>query len=1083
MKTYRYSCGLPILLFLWSIVSIQASAQAATATINGVVKDNSGAVIPGALVTALNSQTNLTQTSQTNASGVYIVSPLPPGPYTVSVAHDGFVNEIAKTVLSIDQNATLDFTLRVGSQAQTVTVTSGNALLNTSSAEISTVVNQRTITGLPLNGRDPSSLVFLAPGVTNILTTAGGYTQNSDSFGNETGASAGGGQQGSTYALLDGVPNIDTYLLLVAPFPNADSTQEFRVISNNFSVRYGFSPGAVISIETKSGTNSFHGGAFEFLRNGALNAGNYFTGVADPLKRNQFGAFLGGPMIKNKLFFFGNYQATRQSLTASTNTTFTPTSAMIQGDFSAVPVTLSGPFQTKNGKSNQVDPSLLSPAAVSLSLTALPQGQDPATGQVNYVSPAVSTSYNEGTGRVDYTISNSQRVFARSFIERFDIPAKTVKGNILAGSLANAGQYYNVAIGHTWIKSEKLVNVVTAAWIRNAVTDGNEVFDQSGNPVCLSKYIQVADPGCFLEGPSVNNGFSVNFTEPNNNVRTTWWLSDQIMKTLGNQNLSFGFNLAHQWANTGTFYPGPPIFNFSGYATGFGLADWLLGDVGNFQQGSFQNSPVRGWQLGVYAEDQYKLTPRLTLTAGLRWEPDMPGTSLNGGSAFVPGVQSKLYTNAPTGLLYPGDPGVTSELRPSNYAYFQPRVGVAWQPSSLQTVFRAGFGLFVAPLPYSDYNVLVGVAPFAPFYSLFGSASSPISFQNPWAGFATTGGTSPFPPFTQNPHLPEDQAIFLTPLSIYGSFSRTFHLPVTQSWTASIEQPLMKNLALHLAYVGSETYHQAAQVDLNPGIYADGGNRTLYPLFTSLIEYESIGTSSYQALQVGVEKQLSAGLQLQSNFTWAKTIDLLSGSTDFYHTLPNPFDIGFNRGIADMSIPFTSVTNFVYEAPRLNGHGEVLRQIAGGWQLSGIWTFRSGAPFGVVGGDGNNNSGAQQYGDRGDVVPGQSRDVHSGGKANWLNHYVNAAAFVPDAPGTFGNSGKNLLNGPGINTADIALIKNWDLFESRYTLQFRWEMFNAFNHPNFGLPNNDPSSSNFGQITSIGPIPPRVQQAALKFSF
>ena len=1087
MKAYRRSrvlvqpCVLFTLFCLCAFYPMHAPAQGGTASLNGVIKDSTGAVISGAKITARNTETNLTQTSQTNNAGVYSISPLPPGPYSVSAERSGFVISVAQIVLSVDQNATLDLDLKAGSESQTVTVTAGNVLLNTTSAEISTVVNERTISELPLNGRDPSSLALLAPGIINILNTNAGYTQNTDSFSNQGGTSAGGGQQGSTFALLDGVPNMDTYLALTAPFPNADATQEFRVISNNFGVQYGFSPGAVISIQTKSGNNSFHGGAFEFLRNGALNAGNYFTGLVDPLKRNQFGGYLGGPVLKNKLFFFANYQGTRQSLTSSTNTTFTPTAAMLQGDFSAVPVTLSAPFQTVNGKPNQVSPSLLSPAAVTISQTALPLGQDPATGQVNYANPNVLTNYNEGTGRVDYTISDSQRLFARSFIQEFDIPARTINGNILAGSIANIGQYYNAAIGHTWIKNQKLVNVVTAAWIRDAVVDGNEVFDNSGKAVCFSRYIDVGDPGCFIQGAGVNDGFNLSAWEPNNNERVTWWLSDQVTRTFGKHILNVGVNLAHQWSNTQTYYPGPPIFNFSGYATGFGLADWLLGDVANFEQGAFQNSPVRGWQLGVYAEDQYKLSPRMTVTAGLRWEPDIAGTSLNGGLAFVPGAQSGRYTNAPPGLLYPGDPGVNAALRPSNYLYFQPRIGIAWQPLSPRTVFRAGFGLFVAPISYSYYNVLVGVAPFAPFYSLYATPSSPISFQNPWAGFATTGGKSPFPPFTQNPQVPASQAIFLTPLSIYGSFSRTFHLPVTQSWNASVEQQLTKDLALHLAYVGSETYHLSAQVDQNPGLYAEGGNRP-DPLFTSLIAYDSIGTASYHALQVGIEKRLSFGLQLQSNFTWAKTIDLLSGGTDFYHDLPNPFDIRYNRGISDMSIPLVSVTNFVYQAPRLSGHNEVLKQVVGGWQLSGIWTFQSGEPFGIVGGDGNNNSEAQQYQDRADRVPGQALGVHSGGKANWLNTYFNPAAFAINAPGTFGNSAKNLLNGPGINTADIALVKNWEFVE-HYRLQFRWEMFNALNHPDFGLPVNDPSVSNVGQITAIGPIPPRVAQAALKLSF
>ena len=681
-------------------------------------------------------------------------------------------------------------------------------MLNTTSAEISTVVNERTISELPLNGRDPSSLALLAPGIINILNTNAGYTQNTDSFSNQGGTSAGGGQQGSTFALLDGAPNMDTYLALTAPFPNADATQEFRVISNNFGVQYGFSPGAIISIQTKSGNNSFHGGAFEFLRNGTLNAGNYFTGLVDPLKRNQFGGYLGGPILKNKLFFFANYQGTRQSLTSSTNTTFTPTAAMLQGDFSAVPVTLSAPFPDRQRKAKSGQPKSAEPSRCHNFSNGPPPRTRSATGQVNYANPNVLTNYNEGTGRVDYTLSDSQRLFARSFIQEFDIPARTISGNILAGSIANIGQYYNAAIGHTWIKNQKLVNVVTAAWIRDAVVDGNEVFDSSGKPVCFSRYVDVADPGCFIQGAGVNDGSNLSAWEPNNNERVTWWLSDQVTRTVGKHILNVGVNLAHQWSNTQTYYPGPPIFDFSGYATGFGLGDWLLGDVANFQQGAFQNSPVRGWQLGVYAEDQYRLSPRMTVTAGLRWEPDMPGVSLNGGLRLCPARKAAIYTLPRTALSR------------------RPRSERSAQTEQLSLLSTTGWHCLAAFISANGVpgrfwyvrgaNLLLVLQrtcrgrALSPFYSLYATPSSPISFQNPWAGFATTGGKSPFPPFTQNPQVPASQAIFLTPLSIYGSFSRTFHLPVTQSWNASVEQQLTRDLALHLAYVGSETYHFSA---------------------------------------------------------------------------------------------------------------------------------------------------------------------------------------------------------------------------------------------------------------------------------
>ncbi len=308
-------------------------------------------------------------------------------------------------------------------------------------------------------------------------------------------------------------------------------------------------------------------------------------------------------------------------------------------------------------------------------------------------------------------------------------------------------------------------------------------------------------------------------------------------------------------------------------------------------------------------------------------------------------------------------------------------------------------------------------------------------------------------------------------------------MPVTQSWTASIERQLTKTLAAHIAYVGSESYHQTVNIDLNPGIYANGGNRTRYPDFSTIFENASIGTASYNSLQASIEEQIWKGLQFHSSFTWSKVLDTqgLNDSAFFSAGLPNPFNIDFNRGIAEMNIRLVSITNFVYDAPLLNGHNNLLRQIAGGWEVSGIWTLQSGYPFGIVGGDGNNNSESLQGGDRGDFVPGVPWEVHMGSKAHWLNNYFNPLAFVVNPPGTFGDTGKNFLTGPGMNTADIAFMKNWHFGDRK--LQFRCEMFNAFNHPDFGMPDNDPSTSNVGQITSMGPIAPRVIQLGLKFAF
>ncbi|MGA8153824.1 MAG: carboxypeptidase regulatory-like domain-containing protein [Terriglobales bacterium] len=298
-----------------------AFAQGTSASLTGQITDASGAAVTGAMITVRNTGTNLMETSTSNSVGVYIITPLPPGNYTLTVEQKGFERYVQQgIVLAANISATQDVSLKTGSTQETVTVTESAELINTTTAELGTTVNQFAVTELPLNGRDPSSLVLLAPGTTSVTVPGGSGggmggqpgVQSGFSFPTETGASANGGRQGSTYYLLDGVPNMDNYTLLTAPFPNADATQEFRVISNNFNALYGFAPGAVVSIETKSGNNKFHGGAFEFLRNKALNAAsNYFdptNHVVDPLRRNQFGGYLGGPIIKDKLFFFANYQ-------------------------------------------------------------------------------------------------------------------------------------------------------------------------------------------------------------------------------------------------------------------------------------------------------------------------------------------------------------------------------------------------------------------------------------------------------------------------------------------------------------------------------------------------------------------------------------------------------------------------------------------------------------------------------------------------------------------------------------------------------------------------------------------------------
>jgi len=1076
-------------------LSTALTAQVTGARITGIVTDSSNAAIPNAQLTITNTDTNVVTRVSADDRGEYSAPSLPAGPYKILTSASGFADGLqTNVVVTIGQNATLNVTLQPAGATESVTVTSSPALINATTAEISQVVTENSIKELPLNGRDPSTLVFLAAGVTNELQSQASTLPTTNSFPTQSGGSAGGGRQGSTYYLLDGVTNMDYFALLAAPFPNADATQEFRVITNNFDARYGFSPAAVVSIQSKAGTNGFHGGAFEFLRNAKLNAANYFSHQVDPLKRNQFGGYLGGPILKDKLFFFGNYQGTRQSTSATQNVTYTPTQAMLNGDFSAVAVDLSAPFATVGGKRNQIDPALFSPGALKIA-ASLPLGTDPATGLTNFVGPKQRSNYDEGTGRIDWTINDRQSLFVRNFTYSFLQPGASIPGNLLAGVQGLHGIYYNDAVGYTFTITPRLLNSITAFYTTFDFQSGTPLFDKSGKQVCLSEYIAVADPtgSCYIgnvsaiDGNSLYGGalgFSLFGGSVNDTRRRNYGLSDTVTYTKGKHTLFFGTDILHRYTHESSGYGSNPAVSISNTFTGFTLSDFLLGDVQSLAQNAGENGSVSGWMIGVYAQDQYKLKPNLTVNLGLRWDPYTPFAIDGGrGAVFNPGQQSTRYPNAPLGVVYPGDAGVNDAIIPSSYRYFEPRIGIAYQPMP-KTAIRAGFGLFTTPLEDASYNHVYDTAPFNPSFSYNATASTPIPFDHPWANFPATGGTSPFPPFASPGYSPPSNSTFTTPMQLGAVFPKNFRLAVAQSWNLSVEQQFTDTVAFHVAYVGSEVYHLATPIEQNPGVLGSTINngRPTYPNFSSIIQVQIGGTSSYNALQVGAEKRLSHNIQVQANYTWSHTFDVGgSGDPSFESSVSDPHNIGHDHGPSSLNYPNVFVSNFTYEAPKFAHANGLIRNTIGGWALSGIVTLQSGPPFTVNGGQGNNNSGFQVYQDRADLT-GAPLQVRQGGKSQWLNHYFNPAAFRNNAVGTAGDSPKYLMQEAPIYTADLGVQKNWT-YRERYGLQFRFEAFNAFNHPSFGQPDSNPDDSNFGQITSTGAIPARVGQAALKLTF
>jgi len=1101
--------------------------QGTSASLTGYVTDPSGAAIPGAMVTVTNLGTNFIQAVKTDAVGAYLLRPLPLGTYSLAIDATGFVHYSQTGIeLTANLSATQDVHLKVGTgKSEIVSVTADAELINTTSAELGTTVDQNAISELPLNGRDPSSLVLLAPGTSNVLQHGGEGIQSGFSFATETGASSNGGRQGSTYYMLDGVSNMDNYNDLTAPFPNADATQEFRVISNNFSAVYGFSPGAVVSIATKSGTNSFHGGAFWFVRNNDLNAANWFSKAVDPLKRNQFGAFAGGPVKKDKLFFFGNYQGTRLVEASATNLTYTPTAAMLNGDFSGISTLLNGPFETINGKTNQLAPGItLNAASVAITNDGLPGHSSSVTqaanGQLYYQAAALKNNYDEVTAKIDFDLSKSQRLTLRSFTNNFTEPSGDTPGNILSVlNLSNWNygfqermEYYNDVLEHTWTINPTTVNTVAVFWSEMSAHNSAAVLDNNGKAMCFSRYITVDElPGqCYMEGFSVGNqGFNGGWTEPSQEVRNTYGFTDTFIKTLHRHTLSAGVDLLHQFAEEYTQYPTQPIISFTnGSYTGNGLADFLLGYMSEYEQGAGEIADVAGWQVAPYIQDEYRMRPNLTLNLGLRWDPNYAPTSAGGrGAAFVAGQQSTVFPNAPMGLIFPGDQGMTSTLMNDSTGYWEPRVGVSWQPNGFpHTVLHGGFGLFTGPLEYSSYNHAADIAPFSPLYNFYGANGScaggchpntnqqiigPLNFNNPWSSFSGTGNASPFPPFTSVSYKPATNSPIATPVTVDQSFARNFKLGITQSWNVSLEQQIGSTMVARLAYVASESFHLSDAIDQNAAIYSaavPSGTRP-YSNFGQILTDFSSATSSYNSLQAGFERRMSHGLQVQSNFTWSKTIDVASsGNVSFGSPyLGDPFNLAWNRGNSTLSLPWNSVTNFIYQAPSLRGHDKLIQETLGGWQLSSIITFQAGNPFSIESPD-SNNSGSQQYQDRADRVSGQPLTVGKGSHWDWVGtgSYFNTKAFVTNAAGTFGDSAKNLMFGPRISTADAAIMKSWDLLEG-IKLQFRWEAFNALNHPSFANPSasygNTVTWGGFGSIGSIGNVPPRVMQGALKLTF
>lgn len=1047
-------------LFLFALSAFSQS----TARIVGTVRDSSGAAVPDATVSAVNTQTSLREIRQTAPDGTFSIPLLPVGRYEVEISKQGFQKVVRSgIVLAVNDNATVDVSLNVGAVSESVTVTAAAPLLETQSGTLKGLVDEQRVVGLPLNGRDVTQLLSIQAGVIPRSTSTG-----------EGNAFAVNGTRGNGVAYsLDGGMNTDSYRNFSGVFPNPDAVQEFSMQKNNFSAEYANASGAVVNVVTKSGTNEFHGSGFYFLRNAAMNARNFFAPRRDTLKRNQFGGTIGGPVVRNKLFFFFAYQGTVLRSDPQLTRQFLPTAAMRAGNFGSTRIT--DPLTRQPFPNNQIPASRLNPVTQNI-LKFIPV-PDTSTGE-RFIGAAQKPDEHEYTARGDYMVGAhrfSGRAFWRSFQRPFVGNTEDLASMFSADVGLSTQPYTQITLGDIWALSPNMLNNFTFTWrARRTHNDWTAVklpidFAQAG-----VKGIAVKDPASVFVG--VTGSFTArpgwNYIKDDFDFQ----FSDNLTWNVGSHELKFGGEFLRSKNEILNDFRTMGNFEFNGSISGNAMADLMLGDVWRFWQGGGEFKELYGNRLGVFVQDNWRVRPELTVNLGLRWDPTFPFTdSVGRVQCFRPGLQSTRFPNAPLGYLNAGDPGCPEGGFDTYLGTFAPRLGFAFRPGSGRTVVRGGAGIFWNPQFTVLYNGFVNAAPFSPQITNFG-----VRFEDPYGS-----GVNPFPA-SFAPFDPSPNSTFVLPLGQLGSFDARFRPSYMQGYNLTVEHEVAANSVIRVSYVGNMGRFLSYNTDVNFARYAPGattGNiqaRRPFSNYGPTLVAGSGSTSSYHALQLGFERRMNRNFSIEANYTWSASIDEFSEDTTpgQSSSIPNPLDRRGNRGRSDFDNPHRFVASYVWALPALTNSQPLLRGILGGWESTGIVTIRNGFPFTVTTGADRSFSGIGL--DRPDVI-GDANLASDRSRAERIARYFNTSAFQLNALGTFGSAPRSFLRGPGAVNFDLALMKSFPIKE-RFRLQYRAEFFNAFNKPNFGSPFAQLSNAaRFGRIESAAD--PRILQMALKFQF
>jgi len=1061
-----------LLKYLAPLIVCCALLRAAdpTGTIAGTILDPSGAAVANARVTATATATGLTRETLSSNTGAFVIPLLPAGSYSIMAEAAGFERYEQRGIdVKTDQNSTVSFTLKIGSSTQSVTVEANAQMIETRSGSLSQVITQDKIIDLPLNGRNAAALILLTPGTQDLRAdNAGGSgdTVQTVTSPNAMSISTNGARADTVNYNLDGGSNQDHYTNVNNPFPNPDAVEEFSVQSNSYSAEFGRGSGAVVNVVTKSGTNQFHGSAFDFLRNGDLNARNFFAANHDQLKRNQFGGSLGGPIIKDKLFFFGTYQGTQSRDISGGHTTTVPTAAQRAGDFSALSRQLVNPSTGAPYAGNQIPSSQFTPASVKI-LSLIPQATD-ASGIVHYDLP-VNQHENQFMTRVDYNL-NKQRIYGRYFYNNYNKDPVVGSTNLITSTRGVGLFDQGVSVSDTYTFSPTLLNSAIFSYNRN---NGTIVSGAPFDFKSLGINIAGTDPPELQL--TVNGFFTIASGHPGNFNRSNFHFTDSVHWVHGTHDLAIGGDFMRMQVRLINTFRQNGQYTFRGTGnSGSPFADFLIGDVNQFVQGGGEYFLRTGNLGSLFFQDTYRVNRSLVLNLGLRWDPFIPYTDDGGrNECFIPGLKSTRFPNAPIGYLYAGDPSCPEGGFKSSWVQLGPRVGFAYNPGgNSRTTIRGGWGLFYQPPFVEAFNNMSDSAPFSPQYSLFR-----VPFMNPYAGM-----TNPFPA-QFGPQIPPSSVPFDIPLSLAVSYEQNWTPSQVMNWNLTVEHQLVNNVLVKAGYVGSVGRHLAYNTDVNaplpsPTATADNeDDRRPYQDFRQVTQDTAGANSSYNALQVAVEKRFSKGVTVSANYTWSRTIDQVSYQTDLCGiNIINPYNLNAYRGVSDFNVPHRFVLNYLWQLP--SPKEGIAKALLGGWETSAILNLQSGFPLNITSGGDYSFSLPEVSNDQAQLI--SAPRYTSGSRNDRINQWFTASSFTTPELNTFGNAGRNILIGPGTFNIDFSVHKDF-LFSEHFRLQYRAEFFNFLNHTQLNNPDTTVIDSTFGQITTARD--PRITQMALKLIF